>query len=245
MYVSCPLHMYVYTALIWFVGSGEEETGNWCFRDGVIAFEDIFCLYENLFKCKLLHIITDCSYSGSWVIRLAEILEAKGIPPCGHCASNEEGLALKIWASSTSTTTAKCGNFLRTSLTVGDPYPWLCFDLKGTQPGHERRYINTAFHYCPSNLSDNTCSLDKNLVAKFKWRDLTVNLASLVYLVRGKDRGKAAWHYVLVDEEKLNVFKEKMKSGNIDVADYGRIVQSGWGTDPPEDVSKQIKSFFA
>ena len=44
-----------------------------------------------------------------------------------------------------------------------------------------------------------------------------------IRLVRGKDRGREAWHYVFLhdDEETEQLFEDKIRSGNVDVADYG------------------------
>ena len=72
-----------------------------------------------------------------------------------------------------------------------------------------------------------------------RWVDRLFNFP-FVYLVRGiKDEGKPVWHYVLVDEEKVSTFKEKIGTGNIDVADYGEVIKSGLG--PPEtDVISMI-----
>ncbi len=63
-----------------------------------------------------------------------------------------------------------------------------------------------------------------------------------LYLVRGKDRGQPAWHYVLLvdDEEIKQAFEEKVKSGNVDVALYGQVLQSGWGRDPPNELRDEM-----
>ncbi|WP_341808630.1 hypothetical protein [Wolbachia endosymbiont (group E) of Neria commutata] len=68
--------------------------------------------------------------------------------------------------------------------------------------------------------------------------------SDLIYLVRGKDRGKSAWHYVLVDKEKREMFLAKSRSGSMDVADYGEILYSGWGEDPPQDIVDKINEEF-
>ena len=65
-----------------------------------------------------------------------------------------------------------------------------------------------------------------------------------VFLVRGKDKGRAAWHYVLVDKSKKEMFLAKSKTGSIDVAEYGEILHSGWGQDPPESIVSKIKEEF-
>ena len=61
-----------------------------------------------------------------------------------------------------------------------------------------------------------------------------------VYLVRGKDKGKPAWHYVKVEKHLLGLFLKRAKEGNLDVADYGTVLESGWGNNPPEDTRKKI-----
>ncbi len=33
------------------------------------------------------------------------------------------------------------------------------------------------------------------------------------------------------------LFKEKVKDGRVDVADYGSVLKSGWGKDPPKKVT--------
>ena len=61
-----------------------------------------------------------------------------------------------------------------------------------------------------------------------------------IYLVRGKDRGKPAWHYVLVDKHLLGLFLKKTKGGSLDVKDFGTVLRSGWGQDPSAGTIDQI-----
>ena len=61
----------------------------------------------------------------------------------------------------------------------------------------------------------------------------TENSTDRIYLVRGKDRGKAAWHYVLVKKHLLGLFLKLANGGSLDVADFGAVLRSGWGKDPP------------
>lgn len=68
--------------------------------------------------------------------------------------------------------------------------------------------------------------------------------ADCVFLVRGKDRGRSAWHYVLVDKDKKEMFLAKSRTGSIDVALYGQILHSGWGEDPPQDIVDKINKEF-
>ena len=61
-----------------------------------------------------------------------------------------------------------------------------------------------------------------------------------IYLVRGTDRGKPAWHYVLVDKHLLGLFLKKTKGGRVDVADFGTVLGGGWGKDPSAGTIDQI-----
>ena len=61
-----------------------------------------------------------------------------------------------------------------------------------------------------------------------------------INLVPGKDRGRAAWHYVLVKKHLLGLFLKQTQGGSLDVADFGDVLRSGWGKDPPEGTIDQI-----
>ena len=66
------------------------------------------------------------------------------------------------------------------------------------------------------------------------------NSTERFYLVRGKERGRAAWHYVLVKKHLLGLFLKRVKGGSLDVAEFGDILRSGWGKDPPEGTTDKI-----
>ena len=61
-----------------------------------------------------------------------------------------------------------------------------------------------------------------------------------IFLVRGKDKGKRAWHYVEVKKATSGLFHKKTKDGSIDVANFGTVLASGWGEDPPANKQKEI-----
>ena len=71
------------------------------------------------------------------------------------------------------------------------------------------------------------------------------NASERIYLVRGKDRGKLAWHYVQVEKALLPLFLRRTNGGSLDVADFGLVLTSGWGKDPPEEVRKNINEMGA
>ena len=76
-------------------------------------------------------------------------------------------------------------------------------------------------------------------------RKLFEERASLVYLVRGTDRGRRAWHYVLVDKPKLDAFKRQLATGSIDVSRYGRTLYSEFGDNPPANIVSAINREYS
>jgi hypothetical protein len=64
-----------------------------------------------------------------------------------------------------------------------------------------------------------------------------------IYLTKGRYNGVHTWHYVKVDALKQPLFQKAIQSGNIDVTEYGEILFSGWGKEPPESISDQIKDY--
>src|SRR5213075_1271701 len=68
--------------------------------------------------------------------------------------------------------------------------------------------------------------------------------ANNLFLVRGNDStGRAAWYFVLVDPAKRTSFR-KASAGQLELNAYGRIVASGYGTDPPADVRERMKTEY-
>lgn len=80
------------------MGHGQKNTGNWCFKDGEITLDEIIKLYTTYFSGKLLHLISDCCYSGQWVCRMADIMDHWKVETCGHQAKRRNAL-IKVAAS--------------------------------------------------------------------------------------------------------------------------------------------------
>lgn len=66
-----------------------------------------------------------------------------------------------------------------------------------------------------------------------------------VFLTQGKFLGVYTWHYVKVDLLKLPLFQKAIKSGTLDVSQYGEILFSGWGVTPPAEIRKKVDTLYA
>jgi hypothetical protein len=74
----------------------------------------------------------------------------------------------------------------------------------------------------------------------FQSKLIQANKTERVYLITGQAEGNPAWHYVQVDEPKHKAFLKALETGDLDIADYGKVLESGWGAHPPEPIAARM-----
>ena len=226
------------TAIIHYYGNGRRNTGDWCFRDGFITFRDIADLYMKHSRGRILYLVPDCHSSGHWVVECAKFLDEEGVRPCGHSAT-EKGILLKVLAA----------------CRTGQDTAELCYTTRGM--GVESDGL--VYHWSGRQLSDhqNSFGVDFTKVRCGKGEGEECAIASdstwstdievtsgRIHIVRATDnKGRPAWHYVLLDDdaEKIKEFKHKTQGENagkytLNLKKYGTVLRSGWGKDPPQDL---------
>ncbi len=68
--------------------------------------------------------------------------------------------------------------------------------------------------------------------------------ADLVYLVKGIDDNRSAWYYVLVERLKVSLFLKALNADIIHLEDYGKILYSAYGDNPPKDITDKVKEEY-
>ncbi len=64
-----------------------------------------------------------------------------------------------------------------------------------------------------------------------------------IFLVRSKSDGLDAWFYVDIEKKKQIHFNYIIKSNKVfDLTDYGAVLDSGYGIDPPEHLVKKYEN---
>ena len=237
------LYIIASPASLYYLGHSEEGTGNWCFKDGTISFHEIFDLYRRHCPGKLLTIQPDCCYSGNWVRECAKTLDSLEIPPCGHRA-REQGILIKVFASCQPDQKAAEPCYSVEGVAVKDNGTLTFWDKQLSQ--QKSLSCNTTVLACCRG-PDEFCRSEEAL-KNWTWQD-SVNdgLTSRLFLVQGKERGQPVWHYVLLSnksETYKKQFLEQFKSGYVDVAEWGYIIKSGWGKDPPEDLREKLSTWM-
>ena len=221
-----------------YIGPGKKDTGDWCFADGFITFKDIADAYMECFRSKVLGIHSDCSYPGRWVRELAYFLDDVGVQPCGHSA-RKENILLSVWASCKSHQIPHTLLYSARGRYNDEDTGDLCYKHCGYEvvQGQNTSHINSF----AITFKKEASYADPCLIANdFTWDKQREN--ERVRLVRGMVEGREAWHYVFLhdDEQTEQLFKDKVRSGNVNVADYGCIFKSGWGKDPPEELKQAL-----
>ncbi len=190
---------------------------------------------------RALSILSDCSHSGAWIEAACHYLDERGIRACGHCTV-EQKIVLKLHASCRPGETAKSLGYsvrcLKNDKNTGRITLWTSRDPKMNQHPLSIDYTTIRCSKPP----EEPCLLSS---PKYTW--MKRFLGDRLYLVRGKDRGRPAWHYVLLvdDEEIRKQFEENVASGTVDVAEYGQVLKSGWGKDPPNDFVDELHKEYS
>lgn len=245
-------HLYIYTALIWYTGHGEKMTGNWCFKDGIISFEDIYNLYQKHFNGRMLTIVSDCCYSGQWTLMFAEKLDSLKVGACGHKA-NEAGIVLKVFAACMPNETAfdtiyakKC-----VSITPSNNNLMMFFfnEIKINKCGRSQTpiAIDSTGTTC---FSKDLCKFDQLPErVKWQWKDLVDRerrrrLGLQLFRLWSRKNQLPRWSYIIVFDDKFEEFCELAKSGQLFDEDmYGHTVFSGYGRTPTQEAKELFCQF--
>lgn len=65
-----------------------------------------------------------------------------------------------------------------------------------------------------------------------------------IRFITAVEDGGECWFYLRVAPEKLPEYERSLKSGDFDVRDYGTILESDWGSYPPEDVVRFMQDEY-
>jgi len=77
-----------------------------------------------------------------------------------------------------------------------------------------------------------------------KASNTTSSQADLIYLVKGIDDGRNAWYYVMVERLKLSLFQKALNDDIIHLENYGVILNSAYGDEPPADITDELKKKY-
>jgi len=65
-----------------------------------------------------------------------------------------------------------------------------------------------------------------------------------IRFIRAVEEGSECWFYLRLDPEKLLEYQQKIKEGELDIRDYGRVLESDWGDYPTPDVIRFMREEY-
>ena len=185
---------------------------------------------------RYLAIASDCHSSGHWVSECVKFLDKQGVRPCGHSAK-KKGILLKVY----------------TACVTGQDAAELCYAMQGMRLKDDGyvyyqipKKLNSQQKTCGVNFTFNWCGRKEEegciIAPDSTWSTAAAVMRSRIFLLNSCTPSHPAWYYVVLDDdpEKIRDFMHKTQKENVDkykinMEDYGTILRSGLGTDPPQD----------
>lgn len=198
-----------------YTGCGRRNTGEWCFKDGFINFDDIISLYNSYFKGRALGLVSDCSYAGNWVQQTLKYLETHQISPCLHSARAKETL-ISVYSSCHS---HQIPYSLLTPIRgwhndKNTGYCLLSFILRVAEDHSTLGFFNTEM-ICRADKFESNCLLPKGFTCQKRM--------DILRLETIKCSGVWKLFLVIDDPEILHQVAEKQ----VDINEYGLLLKSG------------------
>lgn len=124
---------------------------------------------------------------------------------------------------------------------------WSYVDGWKAAEGQHVKQANTLNIECENKSISDPCNLQPDV----SWTRKVLN--DRIFLTRGCNQGRPAWHYVLLidDDETICKFKDLTQGENsgkhtINCSDHGQVLKSGWGENPPNEAKEWMQTnYFA
>ena len=198
----------------------------------------------NHLRGRVLSVFSDCSYAGHWVKQLQVFLDEQGVQPCGHSAS-DRGILIKLFTSCQSNQVPHCR--LYSIRGCGNDKNNGRFFIRLNEPEVAQAqfitFVNSTYISCKNKSITEQCTLKPG----YTWHKQSIR--DRIFMVTG---GRPVWHYVLLtdDQDIIDKFKELTQGENarkhtIKFSDYGQVLKSGLGDEPPNDVKEWIENYEA
>ena len=162
-----------------------------------------------------------------------EFLDEQGVQPCGHKA-REKCVLIKVFASclpsEIPTEYQLSTKGIHSDKNTGDAYLRISHPQLDTQHTY---YVDSSELHCKGETIGNPCTLQDGFTWQ-KWKQ-----SKRIQLEKGTRSGNPHWKYVQVVDDDETVIK--VLSGTFQASDHGRILESGTGKDPPNEVKDRIE----
>lgn len=220
------------------MGNSEKGTGNWCFNDGVISFEDVFSIHRKVSSAKCLMIVTDCNYAGQWLRECAKTLDNLQVPPCGH-GSREHGAMVKVLASCLPDQEATEPCYSVEALTVREDGS-IAVSAKQLA-GQKSTWFDATRLVCCRDPSE-SCLLSHP--GQLTWEG-ALNQPRRPQLIKRKEENVPMWYCILLKNEGEEYYRkfqcqQRKDSRGLQPGVWGHILKCGEGENLPQTIKCKV-----
>ena len=94
------------------------------------------------------------------------------------------------------------------------------------------------------NMTTQATNLNQSMNQSTSVDSIKSSKSDLIYLVKGIDDNRQAWYYVLVERLKLSLFLKALNDDIIHLENYGEVLYSAYGENPPEEITNSLKAEY-
>ena len=239
--IAASIILIMYTALLQYMGNSEWGTGNWCFKDGTISFQEIFYVFRRTCPDKVLTVRSDCSCSGQWVRECAKTLDSLQIPPCGHRA-RESGAMVKMFAS------------CQPDQEATEP----CYSIEAVEVGEDGSIVTSAKKLSQQKsicfdstklvccrAPDSPCPT--TIFQHLTWENAIDNSWN-IRLLKKREEDRNMWCFLLLHRPGDDYLREHLSQfrrdhNNLQLSDWGYVLESGEGEKSLQQVKNKVRSW--
>ena len=207
-------------------------------------------LYTQHFRGRVLAIVSDCSYSGSWVREALTFMDEQGVGPCGHMAK-EKGILVKVFTSwqadEIPAELAFSTHGIRNDKYDGAVWFWSSVRCHKIHELQQPSVID--FTHVRCNSINEPCTM----APESTWQKWSAQNRILV-IVDGKHRDRLSWCYLLLfdDAETIRSFHDIHWGENagefnlkVNLSEYGEVLKRGRGQDSLYKAQEWIDEYYS
>jgi len=223
--------------MIWYFGPSRIFTGDWCFKYGFVTMEQIRQIYDEYFSGKVMTVVTDCNYSGSWVKSWMSYLEKRCIQPCQHSSRRNKTYLSFI---------SSCGEYEKaTSLFMvarafsndSKGKVWMQLHKHRLAPSQHLQYCITTIKTCNAEYGE-PCSLPTGYSWHMKVMDESVHFI--------KSKMFDRWAFVIISgsDDVIDSIRHSTLEELEKFRGHVMVLDSGLGREPPVEKLTKLYQMF-
>lgn len=226
-----------FAVIIWYFGPSRIYTGDWCFKYGFITMEQIRQIYDEYFSGKMMTVVSDCNYSGSWVSSWMNYMDKHNIKPCQHSTRRHKAYLSFVSSCGEHETATSPLMVARAFSNDFEGKVWMRCHKHKLAYGQHLQYCITTIKTCDADYTD-PCSLPVD----FSWSNKCLD--ERIYFVKGRMFDRWAVVSVTDSDEIIDRLRQSWLEDLQDFRQSFTVLDSGVGRAPSAEILHKFYRLF-